>query len=97
MALAALTSRPMNDRSLDTVIYRLLEAKFCAETANGVGKTTTVVTRNREGKIGQMTTGQIEKIREIWAAQIIKPPPDKAVQEIKKSYAWKGIVAEGET
>jgi hypothetical protein len=49
MARASLRRRAFI--GLEDTVYRLLEAKFSAETATGVGKTTTVLLRNREGLV----------------------------------------------
>jgi hypothetical protein len=51
MAMASLRWPPPLNFMLENTIYRLLEAKFSAETAAGVGKTTTVALRNREGHL----------------------------------------------
>jgi hypothetical protein len=54
MALAALTRQPRRV-ALHEIIFRVLDAKFSAETARDVGKETHVITLNTEGKIGWMS------------------------------------------
>ena len=66
MAMASLRWPPSLNFLLEDTIYRLLEAKFSAETASSVGKTTTVVLRNRDGRVTILPRAEVEKIRKIW-------------------------------
>ena len=90
MALAALTRRPMPP-DLTNTIYRLLDAKFSAETAREVGKRTYVITMNATGKFGIMAQTNIEKVRAIWEASLKEPEPEEALELIKQSQAVKAI------
>lgn len=69
MAMGSLRNRPL-DRGLEDLIYRLLEAKFSAETATGVGKTTTLIAVNPDGISRQMSSSDIEAVRKIWQAAL---------------------------
>jgi hypothetical protein len=51
MASASLRRKPLKP-DLEAVIYRLLEAKFSAETASGVGKASSVITIGPDAKHG---------------------------------------------
>ncbi len=85
MARASLRRRRFH--GLEDTVYRLLEAKFSAETATGVGKTTTVLLRNREGIVRLMPSKEIDKIREIWEeTRKLSNPPD-AIKIIESSAA----------
>jgi hypothetical protein len=91
MASASLRRRPLPP-DLEAVIYRLLEAKFSAETASGVGKSTTVMTMNSEAKLGAMGSGAISKVRDIWEQTLKTPEPPDAIQVIAKTAAVTQIV-----
>jgi hypothetical protein len=90
MAASSLRMRPL-DRSLEDLIYRLLEAKFLAETATGVGKTTSLVTVNRDGDLHRMTSHEINSVKIIWEKSRKAPIPEDAYQTIKASLAVRGI------
>lgn len=82
MALASLRRRPMARFSLSQTIYRLLEAKFSAETATGVGKTTTVTLHNRFGDMSLLDPVHIDHVRTIWEKTIKAPDPADAIEFI---------------
>jgi hypothetical protein len=83
MASASLKRKPLS-LDFDSMVYRLLEAKFSAETASGVGKRTTVIfTRPRQHNF-KMWPGQIEKIRAIWEAQMRFPEPAQSAEIVGK-------------
>jgi 20S proteasome alpha/beta subunit len=83
MATAALRRKKMPyDR--DSVVYRILEAKFSAETASGVGESTTVLTMNSAGKDKSIGYGSIGAIKESWKFQLRQPEPQDALDIIKK-------------
>jgi 20S proteasome alpha/beta subunit len=90
MAMGSLRQRPLL-RSLEDVIYRLLEAKFSAETAAGVGRCTTLVIINRDGDKREMQASDIEEIRKVWEATRAAPIPTEAFDIISKSRAVKSI------
>lgn len=83
MALAALRRKKL-PYDLDTMIYRLLEAKFSAETAQGVGQSTTLLIMNENGKDGSIGYGSLEKIKEVWAKTLVQPEPQEALDVIAK-------------
>jgi hypothetical protein len=91
MATASLRRKPLPP-DLELTIYRLLEAKFSAETAPGVGKSTSLLTMNADGKDGSIGSGSIEKIRAIWEASLSAPEPKEAIDLIAKTAAVKRIV-----
>jgi hypothetical protein len=67
MALASLTGRKFQQVSIPEVIYRLCEAKFCAETASGVGKDTFVVVTNKHEQQAVIRSDEVIKhLRSIW-------------------------------
>ena len=95
MAMGSLRNRPL-DRGLEDLIYRLLEAKFSAETATGVGKTTTLIAVNPDGISRQMSCQAISKLSERsgrrHSSQRI---PAEAFEAIKHSSVVR-VVAEGD-
>jgi len=95
MAMASLRRPPPLNFLLENTIYRILEAKFSAETATGVGETTTVVLRNREGIVTLLPRPEIEAIRKIWREQVADQadPPD-AIAIIEASSAVKDAAGE---
>jgi hypothetical protein len=86
MALASLRRKRLFFH-LESTIYRLLEAKFSAETATGVGRPTLLITMNSEGKIGFMHEQDIDQIRAIWDGTLKFPDPHDALTLIKQSSA----------
>ena len=88
MAMASLRWPPPLTFLLEDTIYRLLEAKFSAETATGVGKATTVALRNRDGFVDLFTRTEIEELNKIWRRDIADiPSPPAAIELLKKSHA----------
>jgi|HubBroStandDraft_6_1064221.scaffolds.fasta_scaffold196339_2 20S proteasome alpha/beta subunit len=84
MALASLTSREFQQASIPEVTYRLCEAKFCAETASGVGKDTLVVVTNRHGQEAVISFDEdIDRLRSIWKRTHVAEPVE-AVELIKE-------------
>ena len=95
MAMASLRWPPPLNFMLENTVYRLLEAKFSAETATGVGKTTTVAIRNREGLVSLLTRSEIEEIRKIWLEEVAnQPDPPTAIAIIEKSRAVRDVAGE---
>jgi hypothetical protein len=86
MASASLRRKRMTGE-LEATIYRLLEAKFSAETATGVGRGTTLVTFNADGKFGMLNRDQVKAIRDIWENTLKEPTPEAAYEIISKSLA----------
>jgi hypothetical protein len=91
MARASLRRAPFLE--LEDTIYRLLEAKFSAETATGVGRTTTLLLRNKYGIVRFLAREHVEKIREIWDAARKQPNPPEAISMIKHSVAITDIMS----
>lgn len=69
---------------LESVIYRLLEAKFVSETASGVGNSTTLVIIKPHGMHQEMSDNDIEKIKTIWKRTQKEPIPSDAMTVISK-------------
>ena len=86
MAMNSLHLRPPHNLTNAGLIYRLCEAKFSAETADGVGQTTTVFMVGRGDPAATfLSRGTINKFREAWERWRIEPPSDevlKLIQEI---------------
>lgn len=85
MALAALNKKPLGPTLLDT-IYRACDAKFSAETARDVGKTTHVITLASDGRNGFLDENELKKIHEIWIKDLARPHPAAALKIIKNSH-----------
>lgn len=76
LAQGQLTIRGANGlATVKEAIYRLLEAKFSAESASGVGKATTVMVFGVNGKMRQLPPGEIDKLRSVWVGQRQQPLP----------------------
>jgi Proteasome subunit len=84
MATASLRRKKMPyDRA--SVVYRLLEAKFSAETASGVGASTTCFTMIRRGnaiKTKSIGYGSVDKLKGIWKSILAQPEPQEALDII---------------
>jgi hypothetical protein len=79
MASASLKRKPLAI-DFDSMLYRVLEAKFSAETASGVGKTTTVTFKRRDMHDMVMRPNEIEKMRAVWEGEMRKHEPTEALQ-----------------
>lgn len=82
MATASLRRRPLT-RQLHPTIYRLLEAKFCAETATGVGKATTALIFGKNDEFASVHPSTVDKIRKIWLKTLQPDAPQAAVNLLK--------------
>ncbi len=82
MAMAALRRKSLDPRDLNTVVYRLLDAKFSAETASGVGKPTTVIWVRPDGQPRRMDTEEVDRVRVVWDAITKRPDPPEALSII---------------
>ena len=87
MAMAALSRKPLPRAAPNAVIYRVLGAKFSAETAAGVGKSTTVMIFNSRLRVSNVSTDVIERVRSIWDKELNAPDPDEALNAIDNSGA----------
>ena len=83
MATAALRRRPPKG-DLETTIYRMLEAKFSSETATGVGRATTLLVTDSEGKSHFLHDDAIENIRASWFETTQRPDPEPAIKLLKQ-------------
>jgi hypothetical protein len=81
MATAALMRKRL-PYNLNATAYRLLDAKFSAETAPGVGRSTTLFSHGRNGKTKSVGYGSIDKIKVIWEETLERPEPDEALKMI---------------
>lgn len=96
MAMAALLWPPPMTSSLEDSVYRLLEAKFFAETATGVGKTTTAFLKNKDGRVMLLPGDEIKKIRAIWKTEVADvPAPQNAVNLLEKSPVLREVSGRG--
>jgi hypothetical protein len=78
------------DRELGAILYRLLAAKFAAESASGVGDkhtTAVVVSRDYAGVDRFVPSSIIKKAHKIWEKAVQAPPPKNIVLTIKGWYA----------
>ena len=80
MASGALTIKPLSTIDFDSMMYRVLEAKFCSETAAGVGRTTTVTIKRQNQPDFRLTQEQIQKMRDIWERECRIPAPTEALK-----------------
>ena len=79
IALGVLTHRAIGSlHDADATAYALCEAKFAAESAMGVGRTTTLMAFSKNGEMVQFTPGEIEKLRGIWEEMKKNALPDEA-------------------
>jgi hypothetical protein len=77
MASASLKRKPLSI-DFESMVYRCMEAKFSAETASGVGRTTTVRIKRRDQHDFQMSVSDVEEIRAIWERKTREPEPSEA-------------------
>jgi hypothetical protein len=86
MAMNSLQMRPFIGLTDAGLIYRLVEAKFSAETADGVGPDTTVFIVGRgESSAGFLSQVTIEKFRAAWEKWRREPPSEEILKLIHKS------------
>ena len=79
MASASLKRKPLSI-DFDSLTYRVLEAKFSAETASGVGRNTTVMFKRRGLPDKGMMSGEVDKIRTVWERKMREAEPPEAAQ-----------------
>jgi hypothetical protein len=79
MATASLRRKPL-PIDFDSMLYRLLEAKFSAETASGVGRRTTVTIKGRDLHDLLMSFRDVDKMRNIWESTLQQPAPEGALE-----------------
>jgi hypothetical protein len=90
MATASLRRKPLK-YLLDSTIYRVLEAKFSAETASAVGKPTTVILKSRRESVF-LPQDDIKGIRSAWKKTVEAPDPKGAISLVNKSAAVRQIM-----
>jgi hypothetical protein len=81
MAMASLHRKKI-PYHLDPLIYRVLEAKFSAETAPGVGKNTSLLWMDRVGETKSIGYGSIDEIKRIYCETLTSPEPEHAIDII---------------
>jgi hypothetical protein len=91
MGSASLRRKPMTTTDFGSVTYRLMEAKFSAETARGVGKSTTVTFKRRGHYDSAMGPTAVDEIRKVWETKMREPEPDDALKIIRKTKGMHGI------
>ncbi|MBX9829688.1 MAG: hypothetical protein K2Y27_32440 [Xanthobacteraceae bacterium] len=95
MATASLRRRPLKYH-LESTIYRLLEAKFSAETASGVGKATTLLLMSSGGALSLVDDPSVERIRRIWSSAVNAPDPEDALDIIANLNGVRNVSDGGE-
>jgi hypothetical protein len=65
-ALTTLLRKPFKAPTVSNAIWRLCDAKFSAETSNGVGKETNVMIAFEDGKLGMLAAACLKDIRAAW-------------------------------
>jgi hypothetical protein len=86
MARAALHRRPPRTNLMST-IYGLLDAKFSAETAAGVGKETYLRVLGNYGAEWSLASHEIDSIREAWLEERKRPDPSSALKVIRDAFS----------
>jgi hypothetical protein len=94
VARAALHRKDLS-ADIESVIYRLMDAKFSAEFTSGVGKGTSVITLKEDGKFGIMQPRDVRAIREIWDEMMKSHEPTEAVEVIHKSHVYWAVTGDG--
>jgi hypothetical protein len=81
MATAALRRKKM-PYNLNETAYRVLDAKFAAETAPGVGRSTSLFSLDQSGKTKSIGYGSLDKIKDVWERTVQTPEPQEALDII---------------
>lgn len=82
MANSALRLKPM-DHTLPSTVYRLLAAKFSAETATGIGRSTTLTVKVKGKRDQPIFVNTIETIRDVWDKERKKGEPEEALSALE--------------
>jgi hypothetical protein len=90
MALGALGARSLETPSIEDFAFRVLEAKFVAETAPGVGKSSLFVMLRR-GLDHPMYLPADNPLREAYAQRMLQPAPLEARDFIRDSFKTAGL------
>jgi hypothetical protein len=85
LAMASLNVREIQEQSIHALVYRACEAKFCAEYADAVGKTTSVCIWYPSGRFSILAPNAIAKLRDMWEAARKSPIPPGASTVIDKA------------
>jgi hypothetical protein len=92
LARGSIAQRPLPLEWPD-IVYRLLAAKFVAEDASYVGKTTTAfVTSADRGGLHEFSENEIEQIRAEWRRDQERPTPEAALKVIQAHEVLKDIL-----
>jgi hypothetical protein len=92
LAWGSIAQRPLSLEWQD-IAYRLLGAKFVAENARDVGKTTTaVVVAPDMGGAHEFSENEIEQVRQAWAREQSQPTPEAALGVITAHAVMKDIL-----
>jgi hypothetical protein len=84
IALSTLAGRPLGRLPLPDLIYRVSEAKFAAETAQGVGASTLVtVLRRRMNKT--VYSPYTDRLKAVWERKRAERAPSAAIKIITES------------
>jgi hypothetical protein len=89
MALGALGNRKITGLRVRELLYRVCEAKFAAETAHGVGRST-LLTCWRKGFDFTAWGMQTEELKAIWERTGKEPVPEDAIQKIDAAFGTTG-------
>jgi hypothetical protein len=73
----------LQHRSIEEVVYRVCEAKFYAESALGVGKTTSAFILESSGD--RYMLDSVDPIRKIWENNSSRPLPNGATEAVQQS------------
>jgi hypothetical protein len=99
MAMASLTAVTNVEMTEESIIYRAIEAKFAAESAEGVGQNTTVVVLYDDGSVRFLMDSDVQELRKIWEADRRRSIPQEASEELKKQlkarprWPWAGYAS----
>jgi hypothetical protein len=85
LALGDMHSKAWPDQSMESLVYRACEAKFCAEYADAVGKNTSVYIWYPSGRFSNIDAKLINQLRVIWEASRWAPIPNDAADAIRAS------------
>ena len=84
MAMASLSSLINVQMTEELIIYRAVEAKFSAETADGVGHATTGIVLYDDGSVRFLMASDIEALRNIWETDRRRSIPQEAIERLEE-------------
>jgi len=83
MATAALRRKKL-PYHLEETAYRVLDAKYSAETAPGVGRSTSLFAWDKNGKPKSIGFGSLDEIKAVWERTMQEPEPAEAISIISR-------------